>query len=146
MPNIANVLKEEIARIARKELRAELLQLRTILAKQRSEIAELKRSHKQLLKDVGRAQKLVSNPPPSSSEMEMEAKLRFSANRLAALRAKLGVSAADFGLLTGTSGQSVYKWESGTRPRAKQLQAIAAIRHISARQAAARLAELKSKK
>ena len=68
---------------------------------------------------------------------------RFSATRFASQRRKLGLSAADFGALLGVSGQSVYKWEHGeARPRARQLEAIAELRGIGKREAAARLEKL----
>jgi DNA-binding transcriptional regulator YiaG len=42
--------------------------------------------------------------------------------------------------LIGASGQSVYKWEEGkSRPRQKNLTAIAAIRSIGKKEALARL-------
>jgi DNA-binding transcriptional regulator YiaG len=54
------------------------------------------------------------------------------------------LSAADFATLLGVSGQSVYKWEHGeSRPRARQLEAIAAVRGIGKREAAARLDKLR---
>ena len=54
--------------------------------------------------------------------------------------ALLGLSAQAFGDLIGASGQSVYKWEEGkTRPRAKNLPAIAALRTMGKKEAAARL-------
>jgi len=59
----------------------------------------------------------------------------------AALRKKLGLSATDMGKLIGVSGQSVYHWETGkTKPRASQLQAIAAVRKMGKRAIAAKLA------
>ena len=55
-------------------------------------------------------------------------------------------SAADFATLLGVSGQSVYKWEHGeARPRARQLEAIAALRGIGKREAAARLEKMQEK-
>ena len=46
------------------------------------------------------------------------------------------------GVLLGASGQSVYKWEDGkARPRAKHLPAIAALRTLGKKQAAAILAQ-----
>ena len=42
---------------------------------------------------------------------------------------------------SGVSALSVYKWESGkTRPRARQLEAIASLRKMGKREAQARLA------
>ena len=69
--------------------------------------------------------------------------LRFSAKGFTKLRQRLGLSAAALGTLLGVTAQSVYKWEDGkARPRAAQLQAIAAVRKLGKREAAARLAEI----
>jgi DNA-binding transcriptional regulator YiaG len=69
--------------------------------------------------------------------------LRFSAKGLASQRRRLGLSAEACGALVGATGQSVYKWESGKiRPRARHLPAIAALRKMGRREAAARLTEL----
>jgi DNA-binding transcriptional regulator YiaG len=146
MPNIAILLKGEIARIARKEVRAETQEFRKASAQYRSHIAalrrridELERKLKQVGKSSGRA-----GPAAATGESgdEEGTSLRFSATRLAAQRKKLGLSAADFATLLGVSGQSVYKWEHGeARPRARQLEAIAALRGIGKREAAARLAQ-----
>jgi DNA-binding transcriptional regulator YiaG len=70
--------------------------------------------------------------------------LRFSAKGLASQRQRLALSAEDCGLLLGTSGQSVYNWETGkARPRAKYLPAIAALRSMGKKAAAAQLAQLR---
>lgn len=71
--------------------------------------------------------------------------VRIAANQLfiwkERRRKKLGISAADMGKLIGVSGQSVYHWETGkTKPRASQLQAIAAVRKMRKRAVAAKLA------
>ena len=64
---------------------------------------------------------------------------------MASNRKRLGLSAADFGLLVGASGQSVYAWEQGkARPRGKNLAAIAALRGVGKREVVERLATLKS--
>ena len=64
---------------------------------------------------------------------------------MASNRKRLGLSAADFGLLAGASGQSVYAWEQGkARPRGKNLAAIAALRGVGKREVVERLAALKS--
>ena len=143
MPNIASILKSEISRIARKELRAETQALKKAVTSHRAEIAALKRRLQELeksLKQVGRAR----TTPPIDTDAAPEQKLRFSAKGLASQRKRLGLSAHDCGLLVGTTGQSVYQWESGTaRPRNKYLPAIASLRTMGRREAAARLAALK---
>ncbi len=143
MPNIAVVLKGEIARLARKETRAEVGELRKASSQYRSHIAALRRridalerQLKKLAKAGGRAR------PAAEPAAEEGTQRRFSAKRFAAHRAKLGLSAADYGKLIGVTGQTVYKWESGkARPRSGQLEAIAAVRGMGKREAAATLAE-----
>ncbi len=66
--------------------------------------------------------------------------MRFVSKGLKTLRARLGLSAADFGRLVGASGQSIYNWEAGKAvPRASQQTALAAIRGLGKREAAKRL-------
>jgi DNA-binding XRE family transcriptional regulator len=86
--------------------------------------------------DGGGAGDDVAAPPPPQ-----EAKgVRFSARSVKAQRARLGLSAKDFGRLVGVSALTVYSWESGkSRPRKKQLAGLAAVRRLGKREARKRL-------
>ncbi|MBU0751011.1 MAG: helix-turn-helix domain-containing protein [Gammaproteobacteria bacterium] len=140
MPNIASVLKEEIARVARKELRVETEKLKKASAQYRSEIAALKRRLAVLEQQVGRLGKATKASTPKSPEPATS--LRFSAKGFSTQRQKLGLSAADMGVLLGVSAQTVYNWEAEkARPRQQQMAAIAAVRGMGKRDAAARLAK-----
>ena len=140
MPNLSTILKGEITRLARKEIKAAVDPVRKANAGQRKEIAELKRQVAALQRD------LKASLKPSKvlkQEGEASASKRFSAKGMKSLRAKLGLSAGDFGLLVGASGQSIYKWETGKAvPRASQLPALASVRGIGKREAAKRLAAM----
>ena len=141
MPNIASVLKEEIARVARKEMRTETQQLKRASAHYCSDIAALKRRIAALEQLVGRLNKgSVKNAPSAAADLPANA-FRFSASGLQAQRKRLGLSASEAALLLGVSDQSVYKWENGkTRPRASQFASIAALRGMSKKEAASQLA------
>lgn len=145
MPNIASVLKEEISRIARKEIRVETEGLKKAVASSRSEIASLKRrmlALEQELRRVGKRTptKALGTPTDASPQT-----LRFTAKGFASTRARLGLSAEDCGLLVGTSGKSVYRWETGeVRPRANHLAAIAGLRTMGKKEAVARLEDLRA--
>jgi DNA-binding XRE family transcriptional regulator len=152
MPNIASVLKAEITRLARKELREETEGLKRTVATQRKEIATLKARLQALEKVVQRLGKTPKAPraephaPVSKVAVEGDAAegLRFRAAGMASNRKRLGLSAAEFALLVGTTGQSIYAWEAGkAKPRAEALKAIASLRQIGKREVDARLAELK---
>lgn len=147
MPNVASVLKDEIARVARKELKGELLKLRKATAQYRSDIAALKRrlaKAEQALKRVGRPG--GRGPAATSSGgdgADGDTRLRFRAGGFGGHRKRLGLSAHAMAKLLGVSAQSIYKWESGkARPRRSQLTAIADLRKLGKREANAKLESL----
>lgn len=149
MPNIATALKAEISRLARKEVRDEVSTLKKASNNYRSQIAALKRQLDTLQKVVRRLSRTgAGESAPAAAEAEDEGTpRRFSAQRLAKTRQKLGLSAADFGALMGVSGQSIYKWEAGeVRPRRKQLEAIAKVRGLGKREVAERLEGLRGQR
>lgn len=138
MANIGVVLKAEISRLARKEVRVEIESLKKASNSYRREIAELKRQVATLDRSLKAATK--SRAVAASPEAKTAAGFRFSAKGLSSLRAKLGLSAADFGRLAGVSALSIYHWEQGkTTPRSSQLPKLAALRGIGKREAMARL-------
>lgn len=140
MPNVASLLKDEILRLARKEIRTETAGLKKASAQYRTEIAALKRRIADLEKQQVQVRKQAVKSNPEMAP-EANAAVRFSAKGLAKHRLRLGLSAADFGTLLGVSAQSVYNWEAGkTRPREEQLMAIAALRGLGKRKALAQLA------
>ena len=110
----------------------------------RAEIAALKRRPQALEQELRRLSKTgIKAAPAAAAEEPSQDVLRFSAKSLAAQRQRLGLSADDCGRLVGASGQSIYNWEAGTvRPRAKHLPAIAALRQLGKKEAAAHLATL----
>jgi DNA-binding transcriptional regulator YiaG len=144
MPNIATLLKNEISRVARKELRGETSTLKKTVNTQRSEIAALKRRTLALEQQLRRLTRASAKASPSAdADGSAGASTRFSAKGLASQRRRLGLSAAECGLLVGTSAQSIYNWEAGkVRPRAKHLAAIAALRQLGRKQATTHLASL----
>lgn len=140
MPNIATVLKQEITRLARKEIKTQTDALRKSVTALRSEVAALKRELKEqgaALRQAQRTAKAVKAQPVAGEGGQAA---RFSAKGLVSLRRRLGLSASDFVRLIGASGQSVYGWEAGTtRPRVRQIAAIAAIRTLGKRESRERL-------
>lgn len=141
MSNFNSVLKGEIARVARKEIKQVADPLRKANAHHRREIAELKREVVALHKEVRSFAKVSRASAPLAAEAP--GSTRFAAKGLKSLRARLGLSAAEFGRLVGASGQSIYNWEAGkASPRASQKAALATVRGIGKREAAKRLEAL----
>ena len=148
MPNVAQVLKAEIERIAKKALRVEATSLKKASAAYRSDIAALKRrAHEleQAIRVLGKHLQKAPQATPAESSPNEKSKVRFSAKSLASQRRRLGLSAEDIGRLVGASGQSVYNWEAGkARPRDSHIAAIAALKTLGRKAAATHLAAMTS--
>ena len=150
MPNVAKVLKEEIARIGRKESRAAVtpvhrrtIQLERSSADLKRRVAALERLNKDLHKRLAQlAPVATAAPAPASRNW-------ISGKGVKSLRKQLGVSQADLARLVGVSDQSVYNWESA--PGKLNLRDVTranllAMRSLGAREAKRRLAEMSAKK
>jgi DNA-binding transcriptional regulator YiaG len=143
MPNIAAVLKSEIARVARKEIRVETLSLKKAATAHRSEIAAMKRRTQALERQVASLTRRLARAVPSGKAEASGKSPRFSAKGLTSQRRRLGLSAAACGLLIGASTQSIYNWEAGkAHPRSRHLAAIAALKRMGKKEAMARLEAL----
>jgi DNA-binding transcriptional regulator YiaG len=145
LPNIASVLKEEIARLVRRELRGETENLKKASSRYRSDIASLKRRIEALEKQISRLEKMAPKKAAPVIDGESETKLRFKPQGVRAQRTRLELSAQKMGLLVGVSAQTIYNWEAGTtRPRAEQLAVIAAVRKMGKREVKARLDQMQA--
>jgi DNA-binding transcriptional regulator YiaG len=143
MPNIAAVLKEEISRLARKEVRRQTNVLRRASAQYRRDIAEMKRCLSELQRKVGPLEKQVLKGLSAEAPKIEADGLRFTAKGLRSQRQRIGLSAAEYGRLVGVTDQTIYNWEHETaRPRKQQLALIATLRHIGKREAQARLEQM----
>ena len=142
MANLASVLKSEITRIARRELRTETESFKKAAAHYRSEIAALKRKVAELERQVAKVGKSMAKATPDGAMLDGngrgEITIRYSARSMTAQRKRLGLSAENMGKLFGVSGQTIYGWEAGdSRPRNGQMAAIAAVRKLGKADAAA---------
>ena len=143
MGSLIASLKSEITRVARKELKGELQSLRKATTAHRSEIAALKRQVKLLASELKTFKRTVQ-PLTSKRPTEHEApsvRMRFTAERFAALRSRLGLTQVEMAKVLGASNLSVHKWEAGTaQPRAAQLGKISLAMKLGKREARTLLA------
>jgi DNA-binding transcriptional regulator YiaG len=147
MANIAALLKQEITRIVRKELKTEADSLKKTSTRYRSEIAELKRrvaSLEQQLKAAERhSRKQATQAVPAAAEPA--GNIRFRADGLKKHRERLGLSAPVLASILGVSPQTIYNWESGTSKPSKQMVTnIATLRKMGKREFQERLATMKA--
>ncbi|MHC4909081.1 MAG: helix-turn-helix domain-containing protein [Planctomycetota bacterium] len=154
MSTFVSALKQEVSRLARKEVRAQLEPMKKASARHRSEIAELKRLVGQLTKrvvDLERQVKRQSSTRPGrngNSAMVVKGtgndgqgpRRRFSPAWLRDHRQRVGMSAAEYARLIGVSTLTIYNWEhEKTRPRAAQVEVIAEVRQLGKREARRKL-------
>ena len=143
MANLAKILKDETARIARKEVRAETGSTRKASAQYRRDIAELKRKLGALEKEVKFLRKQENKRAASKPSLQLADSARFSPRWVKANREKLGLSAADYGALVGVHAMTIYNWEHGkSKPRKEQLASLVAVRKLGQREAIRRLESL----
>ena len=145
MPNIANVLKEEIQRLARKQVKVELIplkrdhvRLKKSVADLRRQLAALSRESRELLKTVTPSVAIEAADKVTAPA----ARLRPTSTSVQRLRRRLGLTQVQFGKLLGVSGQAVVQWEGKggqVRMRNATLAALAGIQHIGKREATRRL-------
>lgn len=143
MTSFNQAFKEEVARLARKEVKDELALLAKKGAQYRRDIATLKRQVADLERKIAFLEKREKDRLSDGSDAAVAAsakQVRFSPAWLRKHREKTGLSAADYGKLIGVTAQSIYMWErEQTAPRRGQIEKLASIRGIGSREAQRRL-------
>lgn len=129
MPNVMGVLRSEIRRLARKEMKEAVRELKRQVAAIRRRLA----STKKRMTDVERtARKAVTVRGAVAARKESsanETQIRFSPKWVKVHRAKLGMSRRVYSKLIGVSPQTILLWESGkARPRRSALATWRSIR------------------
>ena len=145
MSQLMTVMKNEIRRLARKEIVAVTAGMKKDQTTFRKTVAALRRQIKahnytirQLLQVATKQAKMTALAPETAGG----SKARVSAKGIRALRKKLKLSQAQFGKLVGVSGYTVLKWEHGSGPlkfRSRTRRALLSIRGLGIREARLRL-------
>jgi len=132
MGKMEQVLRSEIGRLARKEIKAALAPLQ-------KEVKQLKRRVARLSKaGAGGGPAAAAGPaaPPIELKADPEevAKARFSAGLIKKLRKRLGVTQAELATLMDVSPTTVAFWEQGrNRPTDASKVALVALRKLGRR-------------
>jgi DNA-binding transcriptional regulator YiaG len=146
MTTLAVALKDEIRRLARKEIRAQTGTTVKAVAKYRREIAALKRQLREQAKTLA-VLKSQERKQLGPMAVEVNGDARFSARSVKAQRRRMGLSAADYAKLVGVSALTIYNWEHDkSRPRKEQLASLVALRGIGKREARVKLESLAADK
>lgn len=145
MANVAKVLRAEIVRISRKEVKTAVGEIGKSNRRLKKTVAELKRSVALLEKEnkrlVARGRKHQTETPQMPAEEAKNA--RITSRGIRSLRSRLGLTRSDFAKLVGTTAHSVYMWErkeGALKLRGNSIAAVLSVRGLGAREAKRRLA------
>ena len=138
MPNIAQLLKDEISRLARKEVRAASAPLQ-------QQIRELKKTNRQqreaidlLLRRVDQLQALTDSPTNKilkAPAIEEDRQIRLSGTSIKKHRKRLGLSQGELGQLLNVSTNTIVRWEQDkSKPREAYRAGIAQLRTMGVRE------------
>jgi DNA-binding transcriptional regulator YiaG len=143
MTTLAVALKDEIRRLARKEIKAQTATTARAVAQYRRDIAKLKRQLREQDKKIASLSRQRQNSAGETDTPEENGGVRFSARSAKAQRKRTGLSAAEYAKLVGVSPITIYNWENGkSRPRKGQFASLVALRGVGKRAAQAKLDSL----
>ena len=137
MGKIEDVVRSEIVRLAKKQLRADVLPLTR-------EVRELKRTVSRMNKTVAMLERIVARQQREMQQQKAQLQVsddevkraRFSPALIQKLRKRLGLTQSDMATLVGVSPATIGFWESGdTAPRDANRAALVALRKLGRRDA-----------
>lgn len=138
MPNIAQLLKDEISRVARKEVRTACIPLQKQLRDLRRSNRQQREAIEKLNKRIAQLQMLSASPTekildaPSISDAKQ---IRLSADSIKKHRRRLGLSQGQLGQLLNVSTNTIVRWEQGkSKPRETYRAGIAQLRTMGVRE------------
>lgn len=145
MPDIAVVLKQEIARLAKKEVRSGINPVKKQALESRKAIAALKdqlaRMEQTMAKLVADASKRMVIPAAEQDESNA----RISPVSVKRQRKRLKLSQKEMGQLLGVSTATIVGWESGrTKPRDANKEGLAELRNLGIKAVRERLTTSKN--
>ena len=143
MPNVAQVLREEITRLARKEVRTEYDPLRKQVRTLRQTVKGQQETIAKLEKALDKMVTLSSDTSASLyAPEEEETRARVTAASIKRHRNRLNLSQAELGTLLDVSTNTIVRWEAGTsKPRAQHRAALIKMRDLGRRDVTKMLAD-----
>ena len=148
MPDVARVLREEVQRLAKRQVKAGLAPIKRDTVRLKKQVVDLRRDLTALTRTsrelLGRVTAVVTTKELEVAT-ERAATLRPTSKSLVRLRRRLDLTRVEFGKLLGVSGQAVLNWESkGSRVRMRSANrtALSGIQKIGKREARRRLEKM----
>lgn len=132
MAKLESIIKSEIIRLSKQEIRKVFSHLRRDVRLLRATVSKLRKSASELDRFRVAQEKILSKQEiklePSPEEVESS---RFSPRLFRSLRKKLGVTQRDLAVLCGVTLGAVQSWESGKfRPKDEKRKVLVGLRKL----------------
>ena len=146
MGKVEEIIKSEIVRLARKEVRKvsrplgrDLRSLKSVVSQLRRTVLGLQRITTSQKKELQKGKAVLEAPPEEVKES------RFSPRLIRSLRKHLGITQKELAILTGVSVGAAHLWEIGQfKPSMKKKAVMVALRKLGRREVRKLLEEKES--
>lgn len=147
MGKVEAIIKSEIVRLAKREMRRVATPLRRDVRALKSTVSQLRKTVISLERFIALQRKEWEKKPLLKAAPEEVETSRLSPRLIRSLRKRLGLSQRNLARLAGVSPLAVYQWESGVfKPKEEKKSVLIALRKLGRRNAKKLLEEMKSEK
>ncbi len=141
MGKMEGIIKSEILRLAKKEVKAAFSPLKREVWGMRLKLSGLAKSFATLNRQAKQLHLLEVKPKLEASAEEVKAS-RLTPERIKNLRIKKGLSQRELGILIGATTGAVLSWEKGKfKPKGDKKAALVALRKFTKREVKRMIAE-----
>lgn len=145
MGKVEAIIKSEIVRLAKKEIRKIVTPLGRDVRSMKSTVSQLRKTVSNLERYIALHKKEWEKEPPLKAAPEEVETSRLSPRLIQSLRRRLGLSQKDLARLAGVTPLAVYQWESGVfKPKKEKKGVLVALRKLGRRDAKRLLEERKA--
>ena len=136
MSKMGSVIKSEIVRLAKGELRKISIPLKRDVRLLKGTVSQLRKNVLALQRFAARQEKQrPEHEVPLAASPEEVKKSRFSPRLLRSLRKKLGITQKELAILAGVSVGAAHLWETGKfRPKDNKMGVVVALRKFKRRE------------
>ena len=144
MGKLEGIIKEEIIRLAKREMKMKFVPLRRDVRSLKITVSQLRKSMEGLHRLVGQQEKQMGPKPVAEVTREDMKKARISPRLIKSLRKHLGVSQRELAKLAGVTVGAVFQWEKGKfGPREDKKKILVGLRKLGRQEAKRLLGEKK---
>jgi DNA-binding transcriptional regulator YiaG len=136
MGKLDSIIKDEIIRLAKREMRTTFVPLRRDVRSLKSIASQLRKSVAGLQRFASQQEKQSGPKPVAEVTAEDMKKARFSPRLIKNLRKHLGVSQREMAKLAGVTVGAVFQWEKGKfEPKDEKKKVLIGLRKLGRREA-----------